>query len=228
MCDEREQLIEYIYGESDAKQRQKVEAHLTDCHVCRTEVAGLRSVRDDLLAWEVPRHEAIWRPVTPAPVIPLWRRMPTWGLAAAASVLFAAGLAGGIGARTVMQGPASNVPVMASAPGQGTVTISADELSRIEARLEASILQRVRGEMETRMQAVASAPSSQIVHTSTTPGEADRISARLAIIEQWKDDQIALNVYNVNQFGRLARSTRELNDRVDARVQQVGFEPGSR
>ena len=54
MCDERERLIGYVYDECEAAERRAVESHLEECVDCRQEIAALRSVRQDLLAWAVP------------------------------------------------------------------------------------------------------------------------------------------------------------------------------
>ena len=64
MCDDRERLIGYVYDECEADERQRNEQHLAGCLSCRQEIAGLRAVREDLLAWDVPSHASIWRPVT--------------------------------------------------------------------------------------------------------------------------------------------------------------------
>src|SRR5215468_6876320 len=98
MCDEREPLLAYLYDEADSAERQRVEAHLATCERCREELAGLRSVRSDLLAWDVPEHESVWKPFTPARPAWSWREVPTWSLAAAALVMLTLGAAGGIGA----------------------------------------------------------------------------------------------------------------------------------
>src|SRR5207244_3539312 len=62
MCDERERLIGYVYDECDAGEKRLVEAHLQTCETCREEIGGLRRVRTDLLAWDVPDHGSAWTP----------------------------------------------------------------------------------------------------------------------------------------------------------------------
>jgi hypothetical protein len=237
MCDERERLIEFIYGETDLAERRRVEDHLTDCHVCRTEVAGLRGVRDDLLAWDVPKHDPIWRPVVPVERVAVWRRAPVWGLAAAAMVLFAAGAAGGMATRMWLPGPApapTAVPVVAAtAPAvqQVPAAVTADDL----ARLEASILERVRGEMDGRLQAVSAAqapPASALVPVGTgnrSRAGFEHLEARVATVEQWVDDQIALNNYFNGQFGRLNNTTSSLRDAVEmSSLRRVSLDGGGR
>jgi len=234
MCDEREQLIQYVYGEAATAERERIDAHLAECHVCRAEVAGLRSVRDDLLAWDVPRHDPIWRPFVPAPAVPVRRPVPFWSLVAAASVVFAAGLAGGLVAREWIQesspsglsARASAVPEAAVRP-QTVSTITPEDL----AKLEAVILQRVRSEMTERIR--ASAPQAGSTGSTARVGMLNRsdsaTEARLAAIEQWMDDQISLNAAFSGQFGRLNSRTSSLSEQIElSRLQRVGLETGAR
>jgi hypothetical protein len=224
MCDEREQLIAYVYGEAAAGERQQIEAHLEECHVCRAEVSGLRSVRDDLLAWDVPKHEAIWRPFVPAPPVPVRATWPAWALATAAGILFTAGLAGGMAVRgwTTETSPTTTAAA-ASTPQPATVaTVTAEDL----ARMEAAILERVRNEMTERMRTSApqgaSSPTLARVSASSRP---DATEARLTAIEQWMDDQISLNAIFNGQVGRLNSRTSNLSEQFElSRLQRVGLE----
>ena len=100
MCNEREQLIGYLYDEGDAAEREAVRRHLETCAECRAEIASLRSVREDLTAWEVPEHGSVWRPFTAAPTPPWWHHVPQWAMAAAAGIVLATGVAGGLAPAT--------------------------------------------------------------------------------------------------------------------------------
>lgn len=229
MCDEREQLIGYIYGESDADERARVEVHLAECETCRAEIAALGRVRDDLLAWEMPRHEPIWRPVVPVQAVPAWRQVPMWALAAAASLLLAAGAAGGIATRMWMPAAAPVTSVAATAaPQTTTVAVTADDLTR----LETTILERVRSEMANQLQTVAStaAPPSQFVHASTgSQRDMERIAERLSAVERLVDAQIELNNVFNGKFGTLNSRTANLSNLVQmSQLQPVGFETGGR
>ena len=93
MCDERERLIGFVYDDCDPAEQREIERHVDGCDTCRREIGALRNVRQDLLAWDVPSHEPIWRPLVPAPIVSSWRQIPVWTLAAAASVMFAVGAA---------------------------------------------------------------------------------------------------------------------------------------
>ena len=62
----------------------------------------MRSVRNDLLAWEVPAHEPVWRPFVAAPPVPWWRQVPAWALASAAAVVLLLGATGSVIAQSMM------------------------------------------------------------------------------------------------------------------------------
>lgn len=109
MCDyaERtEQLVGYLYGELGAGEREAFEAHLAACGACRAEVAGLETTRARMAEWVPPEAAPSGAPdisdtglrlvrgsdITPAPP-PARRLMPAWALAAAATLVLAAGAA---------------------------------------------------------------------------------------------------------------------------------------
>lgn len=219
MCDERERLIGYVYEECDATERREIDAHLADCETCRAEIAGLRATRVDLLAWDVPPHQAIWRPFVAAPSAPAWRQVPAWALAAAASLIFAVGAAGGAAARVWW--PAAPA---ASAPASAAVT-PADL-----AALKASVLTEVRGEMEQRVSAVASHDAPRAVDASATVPRAalDGMAARLASIERWQNKQIELNVVFDQKIARVAnRQTVSAQSEVNPQaMRQISLELG--
>ena len=142
MCDERERLIGYVYDECDARERETIQAHLETCADCRAEIGGLRGVREDLLAWSVPEHAPVWRPV-PANVIrgPWWRQSPGWGLAAAAAVVLMAGVAGSAATRVLMPLPAPVTGVTAqqlNAVEQQIVALMRAELARVRETVPAA------------------------------------------------------------------------------------------
>jgi hypothetical protein len=128
MCDERERLIGYVYDECDAGERRIIEAHLESCETCREEIGGLRGVRTDLLAWDVPDHGSVWTPFVKARPTPWWREVPAWGLAAAASLMLLAGAAGGAATRAFMAPPAAAAPAAPAATGS-------TDLASLESRI---------------------------------------------------------------------------------------------
>jgi hypothetical protein len=139
MCDERERLIGYLYEECDAEERRQIETHLESCPTCRAEVGGLQSVRTDLLAWNVPEHAPVWRPMPAvvAPPLVWWRQSPGWALAAAATVVLTAGLAGGAATRLMTPPPVpaqvAVTPDELNAVQQQLVTMLREELERVKA-----------------------------------------------------------------------------------------------
>lgn len=139
MCNEREKLIGYLYDEVDANERRSVEAHLATCETCREELSGFRSVRQDLLAWDVPAHESVWKPFVTSRPQPVWRQTPVWAMAAAAMLVFAIGGAGGFAGRALAA--RSETPVQVAAipvtvpTVQPVATASLEELRAIQTRL---------------------------------------------------------------------------------------------
>ena len=112
-------MIGYVYDECDPAERAEIEAHLESCHTCRREIRGLKSVRQDLLAWDVPASDPIWRPMAPARQERSWRSVPAWALAAAACATFMVGAAGGAATYALM-------PRTAPAVAQAQTTSHAD------------------------------------------------------------------------------------------------------
>jgi len=124
MCNQRDRLIGYVYSEGDASELREVQLHLDTCAECRAEVAGLRAVREDLLAWNVPEQESVWRPFVPAPAsaTPWWQQVPSWAMAAAAGVMFVCGAAGGTVAHAFLSEPE---PTIARQPETAVVPVNA-------------------------------------------------------------------------------------------------------
>jgi hypothetical protein len=234
MCDDRERLIGYVYDECDGAERRAIEAHLEGCHDCRQEIGGLRHVRQDLLAWDVPSHESIWRPLAPPRPQVWWREVPAWAMAAAASAVFVAGAAGGVATRLMMPAAVSSAAVVgttASAPSVPTVA-TADDLARAEAR----ILTRVRAEMDQRIEAVAAhdvTPAAQVVRASDRSGQSvDALVRRVADMEQWRESQINLNIEFDKRMGKINNRTSTINQQLEASrmqgLQRVSLDMGGR
>jgi len=121
MCEQRERILDYLYDEAAPEQRREVERHLEGCEECRTEIRAFRNVREDLLAWGVPNPPSVWKAFAPAPVVPWHRQVPAWALAAAASLMFVVGSAGGFMAHSVAEGRGAAAPQSVSAsvlPGE--------------------------------------------------------------------------------------------------------------
>ena len=176
MCNEREQLIGYVYDECEPDERAAVQQHLESCAECRTEIAALRSVRDDLQAWDVPDHESVWKPFTPAPAPAWWQQVPRWAMAAAAGAVIVSGAAGGAAAIAMMP-PVLAAPVVASnAPAGATqVGLTENDLRVLEQRMEARIQAEVNA-LNGRLQLVSSRSvltDSETLHASLESQIAD-------------------------------------------------------
>jgi len=150
MCTERDRLIDYVYNECDASERDRMQRHLDTCDECRSEVTSLRSVREDLLAWDVPAHESVWRPFAPAPVTVWWRQVPAWAMAAAAGLVILSGAAGGVAVQAFM--PAQQTAQQATTGNvAATATpVTAADLSAAEQRWLATLHEQV-GAVDARV-----------------------------------------------------------------------------
>ncbi len=92
MCDSKDLLIGFLYGELDAADRRTFQIHLTSCTDCREELAGLRATRGQIASWTPPEPDFGFRIVRGAaapPPAPRFRLAPAWGLAAAAVLVMA-------------------------------------------------------------------------------------------------------------------------------------------
>jgi anti-sigma factor RsiW len=163
-CGENTALVSYLYDECEPAERLAIEAHVTVCAACTAELAALRSARLHLAAWTTPEAELSFQIVRPQASIlgvgathappPLqpgalgsgagawWNRaFPVWAQAAAAALIFAAGLALGVlGGGTPT---ASRAVATTPAPAQvaGPTAVSSTELADLERRLRAEMAQ---------------------------------------------------------------------------------------
>jgi len=155
MCHERERFIDYLYGEADPDERARVGRHLEDCEECRAELGGLKRVREDLLAWDVPAYDSVWKPFAPVAARPWWREVPAWAMAAAATLTFAVGAAGSLVTHAMVDAEAAlaDPPPVVVAPGEPAEA----ELERVVAGLRQDV-ERLRVELaaqEARTEAVS-------------------------------------------------------------------------
>ena len=154
VCGNHEALVGYLYDDCEPAEREAVAAHVALCASCADEIEALRDTRAHLVSWATPalplgfqitrmQSETSAEVLRPAA---WWRQpLPAWAQAAAAVVIFAAGLSvngirpsGGAApapavARTVAP---ESVPV-AAAPAVDDMTITRAEFARLEQRLRA-------------------------------------------------------------------------------------------
>lgn len=225
MCDERERLIGYVYDECDDDARRVIETHLVECATCREEIAGLRGVRQDLLAWELPEHISAWRPFVPRPA-PWWREVPAWAMATAASLVFLLGAAGGVVTHAFMS-PAERVAsaqaaaraVQAPLPSGGP-DVSPAQLNEMEQR----IVNMMRTELNQRVRLVPRGTRSDAVVASSiglTPEQiADLIndseSRQLGFATGLNNELARLKNRSDSEINGLKKQVQELRDLVQA------------
>lgn len=216
MCDDRERLIGYIYDECDDAERQQIEEHLAGCLDCRQEIAGLRTVREDLLAWDVPRHATIWRPVTPERVT--WRTVPGWVMAAAAGLMLMSGAAGGAVAQMLLSRPEAAITQAAISPAAppavavrpAPVAMGGTELDQRLAAIRAELRAELRAEMENRVRRI----TNEQGRSDAVP---DDVRYALTLMHNELQGVQRRQVGIEDQFETLA---------VAAQAQPVSFRPG--
>lgn len=221
MCD-KELLLEYLYDELPASDRQAFDRHLASCADCREEVSGLRGTRTHLTSWAPPEPDLgfeIVRSARPAPA--RWRRMsPAWGLAAAAVLTLAAAAAianidirvggDGVVVQTGWNRPAAGAPAQAAVQ---STAVTATELAALQQRLEARV-KELEGQLASRQ-------------ATTTPVSTSRMSdADLRLVrqlindsEQRQQSELALRILQVNRDTEAAR--RADVDRLLAAYRQL-------
>jgi anti-sigma factor RsiW len=172
MCEQRENLIAYLYDEADANERRIVEAHLASCETCREELRAFRDVRQDLLAWDVPAHESVWKPFVTARTQPVWRQMPAWAMAAAAMLVFGIGVAGGYAGRVMASRADAPAQVAAVQPPSQPVNVT-----------PAASLEDLRA-LQSRMSDLERAASVRTVSAAPVSVSASSDAAILAKVEQ--------------------------------------------
>jgi hypothetical protein len=219
MCNERDRLIAYIYDECDAAERDAVRLHLDACDECRVEVGGLRSVREDLLAWDVPVHGSVWQPFAPPKAPVWWRQVPTWALAAAASLVLLSGAAGGAIAHAFVAEPAQ-APALASRETPSTqVSLTSADLAALEQRINARLSDHM-GAVDARVQQV----SSRALPVGLTEGQAGLSQEVVELRKQNEELLHVIKLINANtqnvrtefdmKNGMLARKVSDLQSLV--------------
>jgi hypothetical protein len=152
-CGDPGALVAYLYDECEPGERELIAAHITRCATCASEIETLGATRRTLAAW-TPPEMALGFQITRAeqsepavnqparvlePKIAWWRApLPAWAQAAAAVVIFAAGVSIGVARNaTTEQAPreAEVIPVATA------TNVSREELAELEQRLRAEMSQ---------------------------------------------------------------------------------------
>ena len=153
-CGDSGALVAYLYDECGPGEQELIAAHVQRCATCAGEIDALRATRETLAAWTPPdlalgfrieRDADVPRTKVIEPKIAWWRApLPAWAQAAAALLIFAAGLTTGL-ARNDPQPEAPLVQTAAAVPSVerpvATSSVSRDELAQLEQRIRADISQ---------------------------------------------------------------------------------------
>jgi hypothetical protein len=225
MCEQRERLIGYVYNEGDPDELREVQQHVEACADCRHEIAALRSVREDLLAWDVPPTESVWRAFAPAPApAPVWwKQVPAWGLAAAASVMLMAGMGGGALA-SGFSGAASGAPVagnlVATPTGGAAVTPTADDLRALEERIGAAIRTQI-ADIGTRLDNAQVQLASNAASPIRSADNHESLIAELVELREQNRQLLNLvNIWNAN-WDSIRNSVEFKNGELSAKVRNL-------
>jgi hypothetical protein len=202
MCD-KELLVAYVYDDIIDMDRARVERHLRECAACRAEAIALRTVRDDLTAWDAPQPTTGFRLVSDRK--PSWRAWwtPAFGLAAAAVLLLAAASAianvevsygaNGLAVRTGWNRPQEVVREVKVDPKPAQPASVADQRSSLDAATLATISQRLTA-LESSMRGTA---TRQVSATSAHPADTQilqRVSDLVAQSETRQQQELALRI----------------------------------
>jgi len=217
MCDERERLIGYVYDECDPLEERRVEEHLESCATCREEIAALRDVRQDLQSWRVPPHNTIWRPFVAVPVTPWWRQVPGWALAAAASVMFVAGAAGGAMVHAWL--PSAAEARVQTAPAARTASgVTPSDLSETERRIVQLMRDELGGLDQKVKLAARQAPAAANV---ADPRLVNEVHGLASASEAQYRELIGLITSYSNDFSRVQSAYNERYQRMAREIQDL-------
>jgi hypothetical protein len=241
IADNHEALLDYLYEEGDPAQRLKTAKHLQGCAACSVAVLEFQSVRGMLRDWTPPASELGFRIVHEASLSPqddhaspgldeaqrartgwrgwgaaAYRQTPAWAQAAAAVVLFAAGVAVSQldvnysdGALTVRRGPAvSPAAAQTASTSTGWIALPPESSGAVEALVldrafsdrEVSpnaspvdteqLLQRVRAmidQSEQRQQRVLAQRLSEVATEVDAQHQADLLRIQQSLGQQQDD-----------------------------------------
>lgn len=207
-CGDNAALVGYVYDECETTERRAIEAHLATCAACAAELAALSSTRLQLSSWTPPEADLGFRIVSdagPSNVLRparWWARpMPAWAQAAAAVVLFGAGLwLGVIQGRDVQPAPttvaASSTALSTGAPSTApATTVSADDLAALERRLRGEMAQ-LRATAATT--ATTAAPASGAPAVTAVEGQVlARVRALIDESEQRQQRELAVRMTQI-------------------------------
>ncbi len=158
-CGDPGALVAYLYDECEPGERELIAAHITRCATCASEIETLGATRRTLAAWTPPEmalgfqitraeqsEPAVNQPAARSvlqPKIAWWRApLPAWAQAAAAVVIFAAGVSIGVARNATTEQTSSRAAGLNPQATNATATnVSRQELAELEQRLRAEMSQ---------------------------------------------------------------------------------------
>jgi hypothetical protein len=163
----------------------------------------------------------VWQPFVPAVAAPWYRQVPAWAMAAAASVMFAAGGLGGALTHSVLAARSAPATVVADAASARPVPvgITQAELTASEQR----IISLLRAEFGERLDAVARL-EPRTMRASATPG----VSAEQLRAAENADSALMPIVLELYKDMTRRRPTTQVVPASDLRNRAVNFAPDGR
>ena len=229
MCEQREQLLDYLYDEATPAGRRQVERHLDACDECRDELRAFRNVREDMLAWGVPNPPSVWSAFTPAPVVPWHKQVPAWALAAAASLMLVVGSAGGFIAHNVVDGSSADAGVVS---GAGVLPPAVVQSAGLDAAAIMTLIKEELAKADRNLTGRASLVNNSAARPSQLdPVTEERLMSRVTELVNERDEQRRLILVDYltkvkNEDDRLHREEQRrlsmLTAQVDVLQAQVG------
>lgn len=225
-CDDKDQLVAFLYDEIDPVSRRRVEEHLRVCTTCAAEIRQFGEVRHALAEWQPPDTVLdVAIPVAEEGTLPKgevvrparwWAApaIPAWAQAAAAVLVLAAGLAianlqvrydqSGLVVTTGWMTPAP--PAAAPSATAAAIPVSAPAASEEWRTAMASLERELRGEIQS-----ARAAQPTMVGLPPSPNTAtasmERVSQLIEESEQRQKRELALRLTQVVRDIELQRRT---------------------
>jgi hypothetical protein len=228
-CGDAAALVDYLYDEGDAADREAIAAHIARCATCASEVDALTATRQTLAAWTPPElalgfHITRAQDAAPAKVLEhpaarsrtsWWQApLPAWAQAAAALLIFASGLSIGL-TRT---GASTQVATAGVAPSAAPATTAAASVSRDDL---ASLEARLKSEMAQMRSSTVPQATPVSVERASQDGVLDQMKTLLAESEERQRRDFTLRMVDL-------ASNIETQRRVDLRQvrQTMGVQQG--
>jgi hypothetical protein len=230
-CDDKEQLVAYLYDELGDAARARVDVHVRHCDSCAGELAGLGGVRRELAGWSPP-DVALGFSVVSTAAAPasrsVWREVPAWAQLAAAVLVMGIGLA--VANLQVRYGEAGLVvttgwmtPVAAPVPevAQAVAAPATDEAWRAEL---AALEQRIRDAMPASPPLVAASDRASAPAVDTE-ALLRQVNALVEASELRQRQELA---YRLTQFNRDMEMQRRADlVRIERGVGQIEGRTGA-